>query len=261
MLDNGGEAAFVETLAFSPDGRTLAVSLRDQGKRSGRVLLWELSTREVRSEFRGHRGPIASLAFSPDGRTLATGGSDTTVLVWDLVGQSAGGRPARLSAEELAALWSDLGRPDARRAHQAMRRLAAVPGQLLDLARKEVKPVPEPDPREVRRRIEALDSEEFEVREAASRYLIEVGLVARAALEQALKGQPTLELRRRVEKLLERLEPPEELEPALLRAVRAVELLEYLGTPAAREHLESLARGQAEHRLTREAHSSLRRLR
>jgi hypothetical protein len=44
-------------------------------------------------------------------------------------------------------------------------------------------------------------------------------------------------------------------------AVQAVEVLERLGTPEARQHLEALSKGQAEHRLTREAGAARQRLR
>jgi hypothetical protein len=46
----------------------------------------------------------------------------------------------------------------------------------------------------------------------------------------------------------------------VVRCLRAVAVLEDLGTPAARELLEGLAAGAPEARLTREAKASLRRL-
>jgi hypothetical protein len=63
----------------------------------------------------------------------------------------------------------------------------------------------------------------------------------------------------RAKRLLDRLDralgPGEEL-----RRVRAVEVLELIGTPEARRLLEELAGGEPAARLTREASSSLRRL-
>jgi hypothetical protein len=60
-------------------------------------------------------------------------------------------------------------------------------------------------------------------------------------LRNVLEGKPSLELKSRVEKLLEKLES---LPPAdQLRLLRAVEVLEYIGTAEARQLLESLGQG------------------
>ena len=79
------------------------------------------------------------------------------------------------------------------------------------------------------------------------------------ALQEALAGRPSAELRRQASRLLDRLSPG--LPPGeTLRQVRAVEALELIGTPEARRLLEELAAGEPAARLTREAASSLRRL-
>jgi WD40 repeat protein len=51
-----------------------------------RVFDWESG--KATGTYRGHVGSVTCMAFSPDGKTLATGGSDTTVLLWDV---AAGG--------------------------------------------------------------------------------------------------------------------------------------------------------------------------
>ena len=73
------------SVAFSPDGRTLA-----SGDFEGTVRLWDVATgRQVGSPLTGHTGPVLAVAFSRDGRTLASGGDDGTVRLWDV----ATGRP------------------------------------------------------------------------------------------------------------------------------------------------------------------------
>lgn len=75
--------AWVNAIAFSPDGRTIAA-----GQRDDTVRLWEVSTGQALLRFEGHTGQVNSIAFSPDRRLLASGGEDTTIRVWDVeVGQ------------------------------------------------------------------------------------------------------------------------------------------------------------------------------
>ena len=82
---------------------------------------------------------------------------------------------------------------------------------------------------------------------------------AEPALRQALAGRTSLEMRRRLERLLEKLQQ-KEVAPEYLRMLRVVEVLEHHGTPAAREVLLTLAGGVAEARLTQEVQAALKRL-
>ncbi|WP_461018271.1 WD40 repeat domain-containing protein, partial [Streptomyces daliensis] len=66
-------------VAFTPDSRTLAVTLR-----SGDTTLWDLAERKKRATFPGTDGASWSAAFSPDGRTLAISGARDTVALWDV---------------------------------------------------------------------------------------------------------------------------------------------------------------------------------
>jgi WD40 repeat protein len=68
----------VNAVAFSPDGKMLAVGCED-----GRVELWEVLTGRRRATLRQHRvGVVSALGFSPDSRALASGGSDKAVQLW-----------------------------------------------------------------------------------------------------------------------------------------------------------------------------------
>jgi WD40 repeat protein len=52
---------------FAPDSRTLAFTVATQGR--SHIVLWDLETRQKRTELPSQKGP---LAFAPDSRTLAT---------------------------------------------------------------------------------------------------------------------------------------------------------------------------------------------
>jgi WD40 repeat protein len=81
-----GHARCVWSVAFSPDGRTLASAAGD-GERPegvGELKLWDVQAgREVRS-YEGADALLFSVAFAPDGETLAAAGWDRAVRVWDV---------------------------------------------------------------------------------------------------------------------------------------------------------------------------------
>ena len=70
-----GDTGWVGSVAFSPDGRTLASG---GGWADGTIRLWNAKTGAHIRTLTGHTGEVSSVAFSPDGRTLASGGGDGT---------------------------------------------------------------------------------------------------------------------------------------------------------------------------------------
>jgi len=72
------EGSRVRSLAFSPDGQSLAHA--DLG---GTAVVWDFDVSRKRFTLRGHQGRITSVAFSPDGAHLATASQDGTVRLWD----------------------------------------------------------------------------------------------------------------------------------------------------------------------------------
>jgi len=76
LQGNGGP---IWSMAFSPDGQTLAMGIDD-----GTVKLWDLVSGEVAHTIHAHQGPIWTLAYSPDGKRLVTASDDGPAKIWDL---------------------------------------------------------------------------------------------------------------------------------------------------------------------------------
>jgi WD40 repeat protein len=243
-------------VCFSPNGRLLAgggdgpdVPLR----------LWDLATGKELLSLGSQRAAVTALAISPDGTKLVSGLRDNTALVWDLTPALQRLRlPAAPSPAQLGQLWADLAddRPD--RAHAAVWQLTVAPAQALVLLRERLRPVAAFEEKQLARLLADLESDEFVVRDAASRKLEELGPQAEPALRRALAATPSDDTRRRLESLL--AAPGIVRSPATVRRLRAIQVLETIGSQEARQILAELAKGAAAARETRDAKAALERL-
>jgi WD40 repeat protein len=76
-----GHTGLIDSVAFSPDGKTLVTGSADHT-----VRLWDPATGQATATLTGHTDIVLSVAFSPDGKTIASGSLDHTVRLWNLSG-------------------------------------------------------------------------------------------------------------------------------------------------------------------------------
>jgi RNA polymerase sigma factor (sigma-70 family) len=234
-------------LAFLRDGRFLATALP-----KGAIQIWEVATWTKRNEFTGHRDRVTSLTFAPEGQLLS-GSVDTTVLAWDM-------RPPRVAdTVSLESAWNDLAKREAGQSFQTEGRFLATPGETVRLFAEKIPPVEALDPKRMRRLLADLGSDVFAVREAASQALRGLDEQALPYLEATLKRPESLEVRIRVQRILEQKQGAA-LSSEQLRQIRAVIVLEQIGDGASKNLLRRWAGGPGGALLTREAAAALKRL-
>jgi hypothetical protein len=169
-------------------------------------------------------------------------------------------QPPSLNAAAVEANWKNLGSDDRATAYAAMQALADSPGSVVPWLRKTLKePGQEaaPDAKKCAKLIADLGSAVFKVRSQASEELKKMGEGVVPHLRQALEKASDLEMRRRIEELLDHHGHEN---ARYYRLVRAVAVLEYSAGPEARALLEELAAGPKEFSLTHEARQALGRL-
>ena len=73
-----GHSGLVFSVAFSPDGKTLAT-----GSFDNTVKLWDFASGKELQTLKGHTASVYGVAFSPDGTLIASGSQDKTIRLWN----------------------------------------------------------------------------------------------------------------------------------------------------------------------------------
>jgi RNA polymerase sigma factor (sigma-70 family) len=254
-----GHREEVGALAFSPDGKLIASGAGWFGQKDNSGHVWEAATGRLIRRFEGHHSCVGGVTFAPDGLSVASGAGDSTILLGDITGRRPDGRWHKkpLSSRQLEACWTARADEDTAKAYDAVWKLVAAPEQAVPFLQKHLPPVPRPDAQAVARLIADLDSDEFPVRQKATKELAKLGDAIAPDLRGALAKKPALEMRRRVQQLLDQTR---DWTPKRLRDHRAIQALEHVGSPPAREVLQALAEGAPEARRTEESKAALQRM-
>jgi hypothetical protein len=138
--------------------------------------------------------------------------------------------------------------------YNSMLTMTADPVGTVTWLRDRLQPIQEADAGRLTRLLADLDDEKSEVRAKAKEALAEMGTGAETALRKARENPRSVEVRRSLDELLGRLASQQ------AQGLRAIEVLEHIGSPQAQALLERLSHGAPGAALTREAQTSLRRL-
>jgi len=190
---------------------------------------------------------------------LAISSGDNRIRIWDPYSSAEESRTRNISRKDVELAWAELGSDDPVKGYRAMCNLVHAPEHSVPFLSERSQRLSQVDPQRIAQLVSKLDDGRFDVRRKATEDLEELGGLAEPALRKRLAEEPAPEVRRRAEGLLKKLESPV-TSAGRLRVLRAVEVLEHIGTPEARKVLQSLSQGMLGTDLTEGARAALERL-
>ncbi len=244
---------YAHSIGFSASGRILAAGDADK------IYICDAISGQLIRRFEGVREGVHSLVFTPDGRTLVSGHGDGTVLVWDMTSLTKDGKSKqeKLTDKDLERLWNDLA-SDGVKADAAIWTLARAPHESMTVLQARLLAIPKADAKQVAKWLAELDSDQFAIREKATRALEELGEGTEQTIRKALDASSSLELRKRLERILDY--DKQNKEKAILRRLYAIEAVEHIGTLGARQLLETLRTATPNPRVAAAADAAQKRL-
>jgi hypothetical protein len=225
------------------------------------VCIWEAFSGQRVVEFKGHTGPVTGVAFSADNRSVFSASGDTTILAWDVTGQRKDGKAVAVALQmgDLDRMWQAFASEESAKAHASVWLAVAAAKESAPAFRDMLYYL---DPAKVDTLFRDLDSGNFRQRDNAMKLLTNYGRWMEGRYENALKDPPSIEYRRRIEQLMQKLKTSTAptLAQERLRTRRVMMVLEQVGDPVALDTLQKLANGAPEPALQAEARASLDRL-
>jgi WD40 repeat protein len=245
------DLAGVQDLSFSPDGRMIAGGISDS-----QIFVWETYSGSPICILKGHKGSVDTVQFSPNQGILASGSNDQTILLWDLAKFLWQKNAQILAKKSLEELWHGLREEKPSVAYECIWEMVARREATVTFLKNRLLPVMTPSAARKHELVADLGSDSFKNREIASRELIRLVELCDAELLKEKEQTTSLELARRIENILK---TKVITDPTRLQQLRAIAVLEYIGSPAAFSIVEELSRGGEESSITKEAKASARR--
>lgn len=247
---------------LAQDGRFFIFPGRNEGFFS--TDMWDLQRNELMGQLKlpDEYAPWGTVRLLKDGKTAAVSHSDDKehcVYHWDLSPALKPLPKLKLAPQELEQYWADLAAEDAVKARKAVYDLAASPETAVAFFKPRLKAIEAVDDKTLEALIADLDAPRLPARQTARAKLELLGGFAAAALHKALAKPAPLAQAREIEQVLKASLPPY-LSTERLRRLRAVEVLERLGTAEARQLLQTVAAGAAGAPETEAARGAVARL-
>jgi hypothetical protein len=260
------DKVYYRTAFFSRDN----LSLLYVPDSTGRALLYNLLAEKAVYHFDPPHRLSHFAAFSPDGKRVAVigpssegGGSGVagqlSIYLYELPARALNPAAAHVDDAALDKLWVELGGDNELRLQLVRKAFRAAPKQAVEVLGKKVQPVARDLLQRVEQHITNLDDDAFTKRDQAMKELQGLAHQFAPLLEARLKQVSAGETRNRLTFILKQMgeeKPPR----SLVMELRALTLLEEIGSPEARDLVSRLADGAPQARLTVEARTVLGRL-
>jgi WD40 repeat protein len=184
-----GHTDRIFTIAFSPDGKLLLSAGGSDGAK-----LWDATTGTEKRAWKHGGFYVPCASFSPDGRWALTGGYDGTVRLWNV------------ETGELRARFSGTGGVNNFAFSSAARTLAVCGyGRELSLFGLTFQEPKARDQKHINMLLARLNEDSYDLREATSKELLEIGFIAEPELRRASKESKSAEVRIRTRRLREEM--------------------------------------------------------
>ncbi len=234
------------------------------GESNGTITLHRFTSGSTVAQWTNfQRGNLRNVSLTPDGKYLAACGElprrgGSTLFLWDLstLPKTTLSDDVKTTPTAVKTWWTQMTSVSSPPAHKAMRLFVAFPDKALPLLEDKLLSVPAPD--EIPELIAQLDDDDESTRTKAARLLELAGNDIRPALEKALRGDPSVRKKRALTDILAaKAKGPTGEE---LRGMRAIDVLEQIGTAKARAILTKLQAGATAAPLTQAAKAALVRM-